>query len=44
MTAAISREAFSLPIPLEMKDMLRAKILKQMMMEIAHQTRQREGI
>lgn len=36
MNAAISAQALSLPIPAEMKNALRAKILKSMLLEIAH--------
>lgn len=35
MNAALSQQALSLPIPSEMKDALRAKMLKSMLMEVA---------
>ena len=35
MNAAISGQALSLPVPMEMKDALRAKILKSMLLETA---------
>lgn len=37
MNAAVSDQALSLPITAEMKDALRAKILKRMLTEVAHQ-------
>ena len=37
MNAAVSDQALSLPIAAEMKDALRAKILKRMLTEVAHQ-------
>ena len=37
MNAAVSDQALSLPITAEMKDALRAKILKRMLIEVAHQ-------
>ena len=37
MNAAVSDQALSLPITTEMKDALRAKILKRMLTEVAHQ-------
>ena len=45
MNAAISDQALSLPLTAEMKDALRAKILKRMLIEVAHnrKTRQPEG-
>lgn len=39
MAAAVSPQALSLPLPEELKDALRAKILKSMLMETAHKTR-----
>ena len=36
MRAAISPQALSLPVTAQMKDALRAKILKSMLMEVAH--------
>jgi len=39
MAAAISPQALSLPLPEELKDALRAKILKSMLMETARKTR-----
>ncbi len=39
MLAAISQQALSLPLPEELKDALRAKILKNMLMETARKTR-----
>ena len=37
MNAAVSDQSLSLPITAEMKDALRAKILKRMLTEVAHQ-------
>ncbi len=39
MLAAISQQSLSLPLPEELKDALRAKILKSMLMEAARKTR-----
>ena len=39
MAAAIAPQALSLPLPEELKDALRAKILKSMLMETARKTR-----
>ena len=39
MMAAISPQSLSLPLPEELKDALRAKILKSMLMETARKTR-----
>ena len=39
MAAAIDPQALSLPLPEELKDALRAKILKSMLMETARKTR-----
>ena len=39
MSAAISQQALSLPLPEELKNALRAKILKAMLMEASHKTR-----
>lgn len=39
MAAAISQQSLSLPLPEELKDALRAKILKSMLMEAARKTR-----
>ena len=39
MNAAISQQALSLPLPEELKDALRAKILKSMLMEAARKVR-----
>ena len=39
MAAAIAPQALSLPLPEELKDALRAKILKSMLMEAAHKVR-----
>jgi len=40
MNAAVSQQAISLPIPVDMKDALRAKILKSMLLETARKQRQ----
>ena len=39
MLSAISQQALSLPLPEELKNALRAKILKRMLMEAAHKIR-----
>ena len=39
MLAAVSQQSLSLPLPEELKDALRAKILKSMLMEAARKTR-----
>ena len=39
MLSAISQQALSLPLPEELKNALRAKILKSMLMEAAHKIR-----
>lgn len=39
MTAAVSQQSLSLPLPEELKDALRAKILKSMLMETARKIR-----
>lgn len=39
MNAAVSQQALSLPIPSEMKDALRAKILKNMLVEVARKSK-----
>lgn len=41
MIAAVSAQALSLPLPEELKDTLRAKILKSMLMETARKPRER---
>ena len=39
MNAALSPQALSLPLPAEMKDALRARILKNMLLEVARKGR-----
>ena len=40
MAAAVSPQALSLPLPADMKDALRAKILRNMLLEIARKQKE----
>lgn len=43
MNAAVSEQALSLPLTTELKDALRAKIFKRMLIEVAHNQRSKQA-